>query len=147
MNYQIESIVSFVQKKHPLFEFREYGHQSMVSFARHMPEVFEVTKDEATNGDFVLLPKQNHLDNDQLSKSVVNIDEVTVVVKNFTSPINDLEILFNMAGGVVSANKNENNVAEIVMASMQDAQNAIKQFNGQVLDGNKLNCAIQTSKS
>ena len=116
-----------------------------------MPEVFELIESEATNGEFVFLPaKQNLLDNDQLSKSVVhdeNDNLVTVVIENFKSPINDLEILFNMVGTVVSANKNENNVAEIVMETMQDAINAMERFNGQVLDGNKLNCVIQTSKS
>ena len=46
-----------LQEKFPRFDFKHYGHQSMMSFSRQLPEVFLGTRDKK-NGEFMLFPSQ-----------------------------------------------------------------------------------------
>ena len=113
----------------------------MVSFSRHLPEIFSLAKDD-TSGEDILYPKQDNPKESEISAK-------TVVV-NFNAnsvPINDLEILFKMVGPLLEISKMNDDTVLVTMESVEDAGEAVKRFNGQKLDEMIIKCTLQNSKT
>ena len=71
----------------------------MISFSRHLPEIFLLAKDD-TSGEDILYPIQDYPNESEISAK-------TVVV-NFNGnsvPINDLEMLFKMVRPLLGISK------------------------------------------
>merc|ERR1719483_1426734 len=131
---------SIIRSKLPLFDFRNYGHQSMVSFSRHLPEVFSLAKDDVS-GEDILYPIQDNPNESEISAK-------TVVVNNADSvPINDLKFLFKMVGPLLGISKMNDDTVMVTMESVEDAGEAVKRFNGQKLDNKIIKCTLQNSKT
>jgi hypothetical protein len=113
----------------------------MVTFSRHLPEVFYMAKDDIT-GEDVLYPTQDNPNESELSAK-------TVVV-NFSGnsvPINDLEYLFKMVGPLLKISKMSEDTVLVTMESVEDAGKAVKKYNGQKLDNKIIKCTVQNSKT
>ena len=131
----------FFQSKLPLFDFRNYGHQSMISFSRHLPEIFLLAKDD-TSGEDILYPIQ-----DNPNESEISAKTVVVNFNGNSVPINDLEILFKMVGPLLEISKMNDDTVLVTMESVEDAGEAVKRFNGQKLDKKIIECTLQNSKT
>ena len=110
----------------------------MVSFSRHLPEVFSLAKDDIS-GEDILYPIQ-HNPNESEKTVVVNFNANSV-------PINDLEFLFKMVGPLLGISKMNDDTVMVTMESVEDAGEAVKRFNGQKLDNKIIKCTLQNSKT
>ena len=112
----------------------------MISFSRHLPEVFLLAKDD-TSGEDILYPIQDYPNESEISAK-------TVVVNNADSvPINDLKFLFKMVGPLLGISKMNDDTVLVTMESVEDAGEAVKRFNGQKLDSKIIKCTLQNSKT
>ena len=113
----------------------------MVSFSRHLPEVFFLAKDDIS-GEDVLYPIQDNPNESEISAKtvVVNFDANSV-------PINDLEFLFKMVGPLLRISKMNNDTVLATMESVEDAVEVVKRYNGQTLDYKIIKCTLQNSKT
>ena len=136
-----ELILFIFQSKLPLFDFRNYGHQSMVSFSRRLPEVFSLAKDD-TSGEDILYPIQ-----DNPNESEISAKTVVVNFNGNSVPINDLEMLFKMVRPLLGISNMNDDTVLVTMESVEDAGEAVKRFNGQKLDKKIIECTLQNSKT
>lgn len=131
--------LSVVKEKFSQFDFKHYGHQSMVSFSRQLPEVFLVNRDQ--NGEFILMPaKQDDSSDDEKPCAIV------AQTANLAPLDEGLEYVFSKVGRVLSLTKNPDNTAEILMSSEREALAAIERFDGNKLDGIPFRCALKTNR-
>ena len=113
----------------------------MISFSRHLPEVFLLAKDD-TSGEDILYPIQDYPNESEISAKTVVVDFNANSV-----PIKDLEILFKMVGPIFGISKMNDDTVLVTMESLEDAGEAVKRFNGQNLDDMIIKCFLQNSKT